>query len=171
MPLVNLKSNILNFSNIHWPVWIIRAHEIIAGGLVTDAKGIRRLDLTDKSDPFPIRRIKAKKLKDYNVYPLRKPIWNVRDLVTSGNLTFVDYEGKVFYYKKTKFYPLIYRKIIYKKYTESSTVFKVHGIHTVFEVKGKLNLKGEYAGILIIDKGYLFYELSKTKKKDTKRKV
>jgi hypothetical protein len=171
MPSVNLTSNILSFSNIHWPVWSIRAHESIAGGLVTDAKGVRRLDLLDKSEPFPMRRIKAKHLKDYKLYPLRKPIWNVRDLVTSGSLTFIDYDGKVFNYKKTTFYPLVYKKIISKKYTENSTVFKVEDIHTVFEVKGKLNLEGEYAGILIVNKGYLFYELSKTKKKDTKRKV
>jgi len=63
MPSVSLTSNILNFSNIHWPVWSIRAHNSIAGGLVTDAKGVRRLDLVDKSEPFPIRRIKAKKFK------------------------------------------------------------------------------------------------------------
>ena len=102
---------------------------------------------------------------------MKKPIWSLKDLVKSGLLTFVDYEGKINNYKKQKFYPLVYRKILSRKYTENTTIFKIEDINSVFEVKGKLNLKAEYAGLLRIDRGYLLYEVTNEKLKDSKRKI
>jgi len=73
--------------------------------------------------------------------------------------------------KKTTFYPLVYKEITKRWYTDNSTVFKVKGINSPFEVRGKLNLKAKYAGILSIDKGYLLYEVTNTKLKDSRRKI
>ena len=173
MPSESLKNNTPNFSDIHWPVWIIRPHDSISGGLITDKRGIRRLDLKENNTnaDFPVRRIQAKSLTDYPVYPLKKPIWSLKDLLSSGHLCFVDYEGKIYKYKKTTFYPLVYKEITKRWYTDSSTVFKVKGINSPFEVRGKLNLKAKYAGILSIDKGYLLYEVTNTKLKDSRRKI
>ena len=171
MPSVSSTNNIQSFSNIHWPVWGIRHHEYISKGLIKDKVGIRRLDLEDKHNTFPFRRIQAQRLNDYKLYPLKKPIWSLKDLVKSGLLTFVDYKGNIYNYKKQKFYPLVYRKILSRKYTENTTIFKIENINSVFEVKGKLNLKAEYAGLLRIDRGYLLYEVTNEKLKDSKRKI
>jgi len=130
MPLVNSINSTQNFSNIHWPVWVIRPHEHIGEGLITDRHGIRRIDLADKSMPFPKRRLAIKVLKDYKVYPLRKAIWNFKDLLASKILDFIDFEGKIYHYTKSV-----------------------------------------YAGLLHIDKGYLLYEVTTEKLKDTKRKI
>ena len=171
MPLESSTSNIQSFSDIHWPVWTIRPHEYISEGLIKDSSGIRRLDLEDKSWPFPVRRLKAKTFKDYKVYPLKKAIWNFKDLLQSSSLCFIDYSGKVYYYKKTTFVPLVYRKIISRKYTNTTTVFRVEGINSAFEVRGKLNLEATHAGLLVIDRGYLLYEVTNQKLKDSKRKL
>jgi hypothetical protein len=171
MPLANSTSSTQNFSNIHWPVWVIRPHEHIGEGLITDRQGIRRIDLADKSMPFPKRRLAIKVLKDYKVYPLRKAIWNFKDLLASKILDFIDFEGKIYHYTKSVYHPLVYKKIIYKKYTDTTTIFKVKGVNSFFEIAGKLNLAAEYAGLLHIDRGYLLYEVTTEKLKDTKRKI
>jgi hypothetical protein len=171
MPSGNLTNNTQSFSSIHWPVWTIRPHDYIGGGLVTDRYGIRRIDLEDKSISFPMRRLAIKTLTDYKVYPLRKAIWNFKDLLASKMLCFIDFKGRIYNYKKSVFHPLIYRKIIFKKYTDTTTIFKVKDIAAFFEVAGKLNLEAEYAGLLHIDRGYLLYEVTTEKLKDTKRKI
>ena len=103
MPSENLTNSTPSFSNIHWPVWIIRNHEHIGAGLITDRYGIRRIDLEDKTLSFPMRRVAIKNLKDYKVYPLRKAIWNFKDLLSSKMLHFIDFEGKIYNYKKSVF--------------------------------------------------------------------
>lgn len=164
-------NDIIKLFDIHWPVWAIRSHELISGGLITDAKGIRRLDLADKAEPFPQRRLMAKEMKDYKLYPLKKAIWNFKDLILSGSNKFIDYEGRLFNYKKTTFYPLIYRKVIWRKYTENSTIFGLEDINSPFEIKGKLNLRAIYAGVLKVRRGYLLYEMTNEKLKDSRRKL
>lgn len=171
MPSGSSTNNIQSFSDIHWPVWGIRPHESISRGLITDSSGIRRLDLEDKTWDFPVRRLRAKTMKDYKVYPLRKALWNFKDLLNSGFLCFVDYSGRVYYYEKKTFYPLVYRKILSRKYTNTTTVFKIENINSVFEVRGKLNPEAKYAGLLVIDRGYLLYEVTNKKLKDSKRKI
>ncbi len=171
MPSESLKNSTPNFSSIHWPVWIIRPHESIMGGLITDRRGIRRIDLPDKVDPFPVRRLQLKKLKDYPVYPLKRTIWSLKDLLSSGQLCFIDYNGIIYKYKKQTFYPLIYREILERKYTDNSTIFKLKNINTPFEVFGQLNLEAKFAGVLKIDRGYLLYEVTNKKLKDTRRKI
>lgn len=171
MPSENSISNTQSFSSIHWPVWGIRTHEHIGEGLVTDRYGIRRIDFKDKSIPFPKRRLLIKELKDYKVYPLRKAIWSFKDLLASKMLHFIDFEGRIYHYKKKVFHPLIYRKIESKKYTDTTTIFKVKGVPSFFEVAGKLNLEAIYAGVLYIDRGYMLYEVTNQKLKDTKRKI
>ena len=171
MPSGSSTNNTRNFSDIHWPVWGIRSHEHIGQGLITDRHGIRRLDSEDKSMPFPLRRLAIASMKDYKVYPLRKALWNFKDLLKSGSLCFIDYSGKVYYYEKKTFYPLVYRKIRDRRYTNTTTIFTVEDVNSVFEVKGKLNHEALYAGILVIDKGYLLYEVANEKLKDSKRKI
>ena len=163
MPSASLKNNTPNFSNIHWPVWIIRPHDSIAGGLITDKRGIRRIDLLEDDSEFTVRRLHAKNLKDYPLYPLTKAIWSLKDLLSSGHLCFIDYEGKIYKYKKTTFYPLVYKEILERWYTDNSTVFLLKGVNSPFEVRGRLNLHAKYAGVLKIDKGYLLYEVTNIK--------
>jgi hypothetical protein len=171
MPSVSSTNNTQSFYSIHWPVWGIRSHEYISKGLIKDRAGIRRLDLEDKSDSFPIRRLKAQKLSAYKVYPLKKSIWNFKDLLKSGMLCFVDYNGKVYKYQKSKFYPLVYKKITSRRYTNTTTIFNIKGINSVFEVNGKLNLEAEYAGLINIGRGYLLYEVTNKLLKTSKRKI
>jgi hypothetical protein len=171
MPLESLKSNTPNFSSVHWPIWVVRPHESISRGLVTDKRGIRRIDLPDDEAEFTVRRLHAKNLKDYPLYPLGKIIWSLKDLLASGHLCFIDMKGKIYKYKKTTFYPLVYKEIISRKATSNSTIFTLKGVHHPFEVKGKLNLHAKYAGVIKIDKSYLLYEVTNEKLKDSRRKI
>jgi len=171
MLLENLTNNIQSFSKIHWPVWKIRQHYSISGGLVTDKSGIRILDLSDKTLPFPIRRLKLEKQKEYSIYPLRKPVWSLKDLLLEKILYFIDYEGHIYHHKKTTYYPLVYKKILERKYSTNTTIFKLKDINPLFEVRGLLNAEATYAGILEIGRGYLLYEVTNTKLKNTRRKI
>jgi hypothetical protein len=49
-----------------------------------------------------MRRVAIKKLTDYKVYPLRKAIWNFKDLLASKMLHFIDFEGNIYNYKTNK---------------------------------------------------------------------
>lgn len=169
MPLENSKNNTLSFFDIHWPVWTLRPYELISGGLITDNRGTKRLDLEDKTLPFPQRRLIAEEMEDYKLYPLKKAIWNFKDLLLSGSNSFIDYEGNIYKYQKSKYYPLIYRKVIWRKYTENTTIFGLDKVNTPFEIKGKLNLRAIYAGVLKVGRGYLLYEMTNEKLKDTRR--
>jgi hypothetical protein len=169
--LENSINSIQSFYKIHWPVWKIRQHYSINGGLVTDSSGKRILDLLDKTLPFPIRRLKLTEQKEYSVYPLRKPIWSLKDLLVEKILCFIDYEGNIYHHKKTTYYPLIYKKILERKYSTNTTIFKLKDINPIFEIRGLLNAEATYAGILEIGRGYLLYEVTNTKLKDTKRKI
>jgi|APSaa5957512535_1039671.scaffolds.fasta_scaffold15351_4 hypothetical protein len=171
MPSESLKSNTLSLFDIHWPVWPLRTHESISKGLITDSRGTRRLDLEDKSLPFTKRRLIAKELEDYKLYPLKKNIWTFKDLILSGSRDFIAYDGIIFKYKKSNYYPLIYREVIWRKYTSNSTIFGVKDVSSPFEVKGKLNLEAVYAGVLKVGRGYLLYEMTNTRLKDTRRMI
>jgi len=171
MPSGNLTNSTRSFFSIHWPVWAIRPHEFIGGGLIHDRYGIRRIDLEDKSTSFPMRRLAIKDLKDYKVYPLRKAIWNFKDILTTKTLCFIDFDGYIYNYSKSTFHPLIYREITTRKYTSTTTIFRVKGIPSPFEVAGKLNPQAMFAGVLKIDRGYLLYEVTTEKLKDTTRKI
>jgi len=118
-----------------------------------------------------MRRIAIKSLKDYKVYPLRRAIWSFKDLLASKMLHFIDFEGRVYNYNKSTYHPLVYKKIISKKYTDTTTIFKVKDVNAFFEVAGILNYEAEYVGLLKIDRGYLLYEVTNTKLKDSKRKI
>ena len=141
MPSESLKNNTPNFSSIHWPVWIIRPHESISGGLITDKRGIRRLDLKENptNAEFPVRRLQAKGLTDYPVYPLKKAIWSLKDLLSSGHLCFIDFEGKIYKYKKNdKERKLIAKKgkMKYLKYFNSTLVAEFI-INKTYDIKKK----------------------------------
>jgi len=65
----------------------------------------------------------------------------------------------------------VYKKILERKYSTNTTIFKLKDINPLFEVRGLLNAEATYAGILEIGRGYLLYEVTNTKLKNTRRKI
>lgn len=127
--------------------------------LVGDTLGLRRLRIS----------------KEY-IYPLDKAIPNLQILLKYANHTFIDTYGKVFTYKKgSKFYKLTYEKIIrVVEYHdgEGSALVYAQGINYPFTVSYyPFVLYDAYIGLIHYKGGYIYYEVSKEKKKDTRIKI
>lgn len=124
-----------------------------------DTLGKRRLALKDKT----------------KLYKFSKTINTVIDLIKCKHYPkFIDSNGTVFNYKKSKYVPLIYRKILSSEAVEGLGVtIGVKDIPVKFLTSGftETALLKAWAGILLIDDGYLLYEISNELKNDTRRLI
>lgn len=121
--------------------------------------GLRRLQYEASSDPF------KKKL-----FKLTKPIFRFEDLLHFKLTTkFIDSNGKIFDYIKSKYYPLTYHKI--EKFIETKNGYAVElkKFHCRFFLTREPALEWKYAGIIRVGRGFLLYDFSDTKKPDTRR--
>jgi hypothetical protein len=116
---------------------------------------------------------------DKNVFmkkPLAKltsPIFRYSDIfqILPKTHTFIDSNGLIFKYELTKYVPLEYFKI--KRFVSNPVGYtiEVYGIHCKFYLNRVPQLEERYAGILIVDRGYVLYELTDRHKPKTRRKI
>ena len=103
---------------------------------------------------------------------LNKVYFFIGDIIKNSSYTFIDSNGKIFKYVKTRTVPLIFRKIT-KKWGNPN------GIGAIFEVEGvpirfkTLNRESGHAvaGLLKVNSGYILYGTYDKMYNDTKRKV
>lgn len=117
---------------------------------------------------------RRRKINDKDsLYKFRKTIFDFAQLIKQkGSNFYMDSTGKLFKYRKEKYYPIIYRKIINRRIIEGKgTMIKVQGIEQPILVSNKLALHNDYAGLILYRGGYILYELVDYKKPDTRKKI
>jgi hypothetical protein len=108
------------------------------------------------------------------LYPLRKGIFGLGDLIrlSKSNTWWIDSNGKIFQYKKSKYVPLQCRRI--KQIIPSKTIgsiIEVEGIGQRFRTIFRVSDKDKYAILLKIGASYVFYGTSETEIKNAVRKI
>lgn len=113
------------------------------------------------------------KIENTKLYKPKKTCYSVAQLLKCKSNIFIDNIGTVFKYKKTKYVPLKYHKILSIHYREKfgDYFLLVKDIFFPIVVNYREANTYSYAGILHTPTGYILYELSEDKKPDTKRKI
>lgn len=170
----------LNLSKIQFPIYpvdisTLRREEPYK--LVYQQGKYKVLDDSSREGNLARRRLKYD--LDEEVFmkrPLAKltrPIFRYSDMIMFIKKYdhFIDSSGRIFEYKTTTFYPLVYYKI--KKFVEIPTGYTIilHGVHCKFYLNREPLLEERYAGLIEVDNGYVLYELCETHKPSTRRKL
>lgn len=169
------------FSRIQFPIYLVGYSPPIKEGEKTyylykkdDTEIVAVID--DKSVPgHSLARRRLSLLQNgVNLAKLKYAIFFISDLLklSKKGTWFVDSEGYCFEYVKTKRVPLIFKevsKII--PLNHGGALVEVKGIMSRFKVLHAPSIVDKYAGLLVLEGGYLLYGLYSTKLKDTTRVV
>ena len=122
-----------------------------------------------RGDSLGIRRLQT---PHKNLLPLKRSLLNLTGVIKQNTSTFIDSNGFPFVYEKTIWCKLKYYKIRKVDLKEVASLLWVHGIKTPFTIPRPPKEDRSWAGILHMgNTPWLLYEYSKTKLKDTRRKV
>ena len=122
----------------------------------------RYLIIDDKNIDKPTlgeRRLELFK-ENIKLKPLGTAVFFIGDLIklATKRTWFIDNEGKLFQYKKTKSVPLIFRKITLQiDIPSGGAVLEVEGIPSRFKTLYTPRLEEKYAGILVDGFKYILY--------------
>jgi hypothetical protein len=177
--LENLRSNTLTWSDITYPIFPLagtvegfyKEEDIL---FAKDDRGYRILDDTTlEGNSLGVRRLKIKADRK-SIYPLKRKIDTFIDLVkySAKSKLYLDYTGKPFKYKKTRYVSLVYKPINFRKYVDGKgTLFTAKGVNNWFEVPAIVGPEIPFVILLKIDQSYVLYGLSNTKGLDTRRMI
>ena len=135
-----------------------------------------RYIIDDKNLPgnsLASRRL-ALKLNGSKLHGLKYSVFFIGDLIKiqKSYNWFIDSEGTVFNYVKTKRVPLVYREIGQLiPSNHGGAIVEVKGIGTRFKVLHAPTGQVKYAGLLLVDHSYILYGLYEEKLQDTWRMV
>jgi hypothetical protein len=149
-----------NYKRI-WEEYNVLYIETDSGTYILDNKNISGNTLGE-------RRLK---LKSEGIFIPRKVYYTINQMIHSTYKSFIDTEGKLFTWKKSKRVPLKYYKVSKVLKDESSCIIHFKDINFPQRVNCRIAYAIQYAGILHTDFGYLLYEYCEGKKKDTYRKI
>lgn len=177
----------MKFEEINWPVYRIgwRKPDLVDGVWMyvttyeNDEDGTlyhryRVLDDTNiDGATLGIRRLKIKEAGG-RLLPIRRATYLVADMIRVSKPTtwFVDNMGKVFQYKKERSITLECRKItkIIPNENNIGSILEVHGLTQRFKIN-KSNIYQGYAGLLVMGRGHMLYDLYDKPFKRTVRRV
>jgi hypothetical protein len=135
----------------------------------TDSGNVYVLDNKNiDGDSLSKRRLKIKYSLKYNNHTI---VYNISQLIRSNYKTYIDSDGNIFHYKKTKMVDLKYHKVKYITHRDSYSVLYLADILTPIKVHKKMSFDINYVGMLHTDKGHILYEYCSEKKPNTKRKI
>ena len=130
----------------------------------------------DRSYPqktLGLRRL-ALKLEGTNLFPIRTAIYFLADLIKLGKSTtwFIDSSGKVFQYEKNTRAKLTTKRIKNVLPAEGlGCVFELEGIPSRFKTMRRPSEDEQYAQVLRLGMGFIFYGFCETVKPDSWRMV
>lgn len=164
----------MNLQDIVYPIYKIGYNSTVykddlGRTLVKNVYGVYILD--NKNLLGSTLAARRRKINEPNIFKLKGTIFDLAQLIkNSGNCWYVDAEGNTFIYNKTRYYNIIYREIVERHIIEGKgTLLKLKGIDQSLLVSNKLAIHNEYAGIILYNGGYILYELTTIKKKDTRK--
>ena len=160
----------MRLSDVVFPVFILpKDAEIDTQDGIVFANGQMLDDLNVKGDTVGIRRLRSPFPTKFR---LNKAAHDIPSFLKSSAKKFIDSEGTVFNYTKTRMVDLKYFRIKKISHKETHSNLWVEDINFPFSIARPPAPEMRFAGILH-DKGYpwLLYEYSEFWKKDTKRKI
>lgn len=169
----------MNLQNVKFPAYAIRSHEKIwEEDFITYIKTINGTQVLDNKNltgaTIGIRRLKIPEDKKYK---LKTAVFSFGQLLKhkAANNTWIDDSGTLFKLNKKRFVPLKYKKVKNYRYVDGHGILvDIQGYNAPLMLPGYFlqEIVGHaFIGVLEIDGGYLFYELSDTQKPDTRRKI
>lgn len=177
----------MNLEKIVWPVFRLGEKEPkYDGDIVYYSTEYADLDtgevtttlriVDDKSIEYPTLSRRRLKLTttDVPLFPIRQAIYFLGDLIKIAKSTtwFIDSEGKIFKYKKSKRAKMLVRKITKILPTEGlGSVIELEGIAHRFKTTFRPETTAEYAVVLKVGLTYIFYGLYNEKPKENWRLV
>lgn len=126
-------------------------------------------DLNVNHDSLGMRRLRS----SYPTkFPLTKAVHDIPSFLKSAAKRFVDSNGTVFRYDKTRMVDLRYYLIKSVRRLGTKSIVWIEDINFPFDLARPPDPEMRWAGILYDGRHpWLLYEFSENKKKDTKRKI
>lgn len=136
----------------------------------------KRLIVDDKTKPEPSLAMRRLMLKNSGVElkKLDKAVFFISDLIklTNRGSWFIDKEGQIFEYKKSKRVRLIFRKISQVLPLKTGgAIIEVNGVASRFKVLHAPTPEQKYAGLLVVGTGFILYGLYDMEYSDTVRMI
>lgn len=162
--------------DIQFPIYPIRQHFKIweDSGItyINTFKNEYIIDNKNLSGNFVQRR---RGIKQKPLYPLYNPLLTHRDLILDRHhktKMYVDSSGKVFKYTREKFYPIKYHWIQDRAFVDNWMFLQLQTITPIIQVPlTSENVDHDYIGLIELDHGYIYYETSKFRKKNSRIKI
>lgn len=162
---------IITYKQIHkieFPVYMLPSDDWYMSDRILFFEGFVLDDKNVSGESLGQRRLKT----EFNLYPLRRAVFDIIGILKQGTAHFIDNKGRVFTYQKTKTVSLKYRKIKKIDRKIKASVLYVHGEKTKFKLIRPPEAGMIWAGILYISGSpWKVYEFSETQKSDTWRKI
>jgi hypothetical protein len=156
-------------NNIHYPAFKLPSDDWELKDGLLYLEGMLLDDINMPGKTLGIRRMQT---PFKSLFPLKKSYDSPIAIIKESSGWYIDYTGKLFEYKKTKFCKLRYYRIkrIEKKITHS--ILKLHNINFPIKIPRPPPEEYKWAGVLLLDNfPWLLYGYSKVRLKDTRRKV
>ena len=151
-----------------FPVFILSADEIEEVDGIMFADGLCLDDKNAEGDTLGMRRLHS----SYpNMYRLTKAIYDIPSLLKTSSRKFIDSEGHIFNYEKTRFVPLIYHEIMEIVHKNFASIVWLKDINSPYTIPRPPDPQMRWAGVLYNKTPWLIYEFSESKKRDTRRKL
>lgn len=175
-----------NFSKIQFPIYHLGGQKPTQDGdrlyyqyIATNTDGEDRdviQVLDDKSQPGLTLAMRRLQLKNQGVVlaKLKYAIFFIGDMLKlcKGTTWFIDSEGTVFEYRKTKKVPLVFRPISQiMPIKTGGAVIEVQGVGTRFKTLHAPKGTEKWAGVLLVGVAYVLYGLYDEKLEDTTRMI
>ena len=136
--------------------------------------GLLRIDteiVDDRNQPGSNLGVRRLQTPHKNLYPLKKQL-DYRGILKSSTKTFIDTNGKLFHYEKTKFPKLKYHKIKKLTLKEKASTLYLYGVNFPFIIPRPPDSSINYAGVLYLDNlPWILYNYSEEAQKDSRKKV
>lgn len=111
-------------------------------------------------------------IENSKTYKHRLTITSITQLLKTNYDTFMDTNGNIFKYKKTKFVPLKYYKVNNITKTENNgCIVEFKNINYSIKINCRTAYSIQYIGLLHTDMGLIPYEYTDIKKSDSRRKI
>jgi len=163
------KSRAYTIEDLTFPLFVIHTDsaEVIDGILWIEDQVLD--DLNMPGETLGARRLQSP-MK--SIYPLKYMIEDEIGLMKHRGSTFIDNDGKVINYEKTRNLKLKYHKIAKREKKGIATVLWLKDVPFPFAEKSPPDIEITWAGVLY-DHGipWKIYEFSEEKRKDTWRKI
>lgn len=109
------------------------------------------------------------------LYPLKLAIYSLGELLKVATPTqwFIDSNGQVFQYKKTRYVPVVYKEIVQaQRFSGFETIITVHDSPPIYKALYLPDPEEKYAVFLQISpKALLFYGYSDVKLENKRKKI